>query len=101
MAVAMDADLVAGIGHRLHLLGKGLDRVAGDEPGGFDTETPEHLEQPRAADLAREQAARNVIRRILAAIAAQPTRHRIDVDTEAAQNSLGHFRPPLSVSLER
>ena len=50
----------------------------------------EHPEQPRAADLAGEQAARNVVRRILAAIAAQPARYGIDVDAEAAQNFLGH-----------
>ena len=50
----------------------------------------EQLEQPRAADLAGEQAARNVVRRILAAIAAQPARDGIDVDAEAAQNFLGH-----------
>ena len=64
--------------------------MAGDEPGGLDAEPPEHLEQPRAADLAGEQAARDVVGRILAAVAAEPACDGIDVDAEAAENFLGH-----------
>src|SRR5262245_56099374 len=75
--------------------------MAGDEPGGLDAQPRKHLQKPRAADLAREQAARDVVGRILAAVAAQPAGHGIHVDTEAAQNLLGHCRPPLSKSLER
>src|SRR5439155_11378858 len=82
--------LMAGIGDSFHFPGEGFDRMAGDEPGGLDAEPPEHLEQPRAADFAGEQAARDVVGRILAAIAAEPARDGIDVDAEAAENFLGH-----------
>src|SRR5262245_44805903 len=101
MAVAVDADLVASIGHRLHLLGEGLDRMPRDEPSGFYAYPLEHLEQPGAADLACEQAARDVVGRILAAIAAEPTRNGVNIDAEAAQDLLGHCRPPSSKPLER
>jgi len=75
VAVAVDADLVARVGHGLHFLGKGLDRVAGDELRGRDA--LEHLLKPWAANLAGEKAARDIVRRFLAAIAAQPARHGI------------------------
>ena len=56
VAVAVDADLVPGRGDSLHLLGEGLDRVAGDESGRLDAEALKQLQQARAADLAGEQA---------------------------------------------
>src|SRR5687768_5550367 len=44
MRVAVKTDLMPGISHHLHLPGKGLDRVAGDEPGGADAVFVEQLE---------------------------------------------------------
>ena len=90
MGVAMDPDLVAGIGHRLHLVRKGLDRVAGDEPRGFDAPAAEQLEQARRADLAGEQPAGDVVGRILAPVGAEPPGHRVHIDAEPAQNILRH-----------
>jgi hypothetical protein len=50
------ADLMALVGHGLHVLGERLDRVAGDEPRRRDVVLVEQLEQAARADLAREQA---------------------------------------------
>jgi hypothetical protein len=36
MRVPVETDFMTRISHHLHLPGKGLDRVAGDEPGGAD-----------------------------------------------------------------
>ena len=58
--IAVHADLVAGIGDRLHLLGKGLDGMTGDEPGGLDAPFVEQAKEPLRADLAREHAARDI-----------------------------------------
>jgi hypothetical protein len=80
------------------LLGKRLDGMAGDEPGRLDAEAFEQLQEPHAADLAGEEAARNVVGRILAAIRAEPAGHRIDVDAEAAQDFLSHCPSPYFFS---
>jgi hypothetical protein len=66
--VAVHADLVAALDHHPGLLGEGLDRVAGDEPRRLDAVALEQLQQPRRADLAGEEAARDVIRRVLTAV---------------------------------
>jgi len=56
VAVAVDADLMAGVGHRLHLAPEGLDRVPGDEPCGLDAEPLEQFQKTRRADFAGKQA---------------------------------------------
>jgi hypothetical protein len=61
---------VAGIGDLLHLLGEGLDRVAGNEEGGLEIVFPEQPQQPDIADLAGEDAALDVRRRVAAPTAA-------------------------------
>ncbi len=94
VAVAMDADLVPGVGDGLHLGREGLDRMSGDEPGGLDPEPFEHPQQPRGADFPREQAAGDVVGRVLAAVRAEPAGHGVDIDAEPAQNLLGHGPPP-------
>src|SRR5215813_6070211 len=66
--IAMNADLVAGPGHRLHLLWKRLDRMTGDEPGRLDPEAAEQVQEPRLSDLAREHPPRDITWRVLAAI---------------------------------
>jgi hypothetical protein len=64
----MNADLVAGVGDHLHLLGECLDRVAGDEPRRGHVVPVEEPEQPWTADLAREQASRDVVGRVVAGV---------------------------------
>ena len=53
-----------------------------------DAEPVEQLDQPRHADFAGKQAARNVARRILAAIGAEPAGDRVDIDADGAENFL-------------
>src|SRR3954454_4288287 len=98
VAVAVHPDLVAGVRHRPHLLGEGLGRVAGDEPGGLDPEALEQPEQARAPDLAGEQAACDVAGAVLAAVGAEPARDRVDVDPERAEDLFRHSLPLLSAS---
>ena len=97
--VAMQPDLVAGIGHHLHLLGEGLDRVAGDEPGGAQAVVVEHLEQAGAADLPGEEPARDVAGRVLPAVRSRPARHRVHVDADGAEDLLRHAL--LLIGIER
>src|SRR4029077_13634797 len=66
--------------------GKGLDRMAGDEPAGAQAELVEELDQPRDADLAGKEPARDVARRILAAIGAEPSGDRIDINAEGTED---------------
>ena len=96
--IAVHADLVAGLGDRLHLLGEGLDRMRRDEPGGLDAEALEQAQKARRADLAREHAARDVARAVLAAVRAEPAGDRIDVDAVRAQDLLGHDASPRLAS---
>ena len=48
----------------------------------------------RRADLAGEDAARDVVGRVLAAVGAQPPGDRVDVDADHAEDLLGHRSPP-------
>src|SRR5271163_3225277 len=48
--VAVNADLVAGVGDLLHLVGEGLDRMAGDEPRCLDAQSVKHLDETSRAD---------------------------------------------------
>src|SRR5690348_2334664 len=86
MRIAMRPDLVAGLRDLTHLLGKRLDRMARNEPGSFDLVAFVQAQQPWGAHLAGEKAARNIKRRILAAVGAEPARDRVDIDAEAAEN---------------
>ena len=88
MGIAVHADLVAGVHNHLHLLREGLDRMARDEPGRPDAELVEKPDHARRADLAGEQAARDIAGRILAAIGAEPAGDRIDIDADGAQDIL-------------
>ncbi len=65
-----------GIEEGVRSVREGLDRVAGDEPGGLDAESTEELQKAGRSDLAGEEAARDVVGRILAAIGPQPAGHR-------------------------
>src|ERR1700728_4388904 len=88
--ISVNPDLVTGLSDGFHLLREGLDRVAGNEPGGFDPEAFEQLQQARTPDLAGEQSTRDIVRRILAPIRSEPASDRIDIDAEPAQNFLCH-----------
>src|SRR5215208_3982256 len=87
----MDADLVTGIGNRLHLLRKGFDGMAGNEPGRLYAEAVEQLQKPRRANLAGEQATRDVAGRIFAAVRPQPSSHRVDVNAIGNKDFLCHL----------
>lgn len=56
MAVAVQADLVAGVGDHAALFRESLEGVAGDEPGGFDVVLFKHLEKATDADRSGEEA---------------------------------------------
>jgi hypothetical protein len=56
MAVAVQANFVAGVGDHAALFRESLERVAGDEPGGFDVVLFEHLEKATDADRSGEEA---------------------------------------------
>jgi hypothetical protein len=80
--IAMDADLVPGFRHGLHLGRKRLDRVARDEPRRLDAEPGKQLQEARAADLTRKKTARAIVGGILTAVGAEPSGHGVDVDTK-------------------
>ena len=52
--IAVDPNLVPGVRDGLHLIGKCLNGMAGDEPGRLDAEPTEKLQEARTADLAGE-----------------------------------------------
>ena len=89
--VAVHADLVARVDDHLRLLGERLDRVAGDEPRRPQPVAVEELEQARRADLAGEEAPRDVVGGVLAAVGAEPACHRVDVDAVRAEDLLRHL----------
>ena len=64
--------------------------MARDEPGRPDPVVVEELQQAGRPDLAGEHAPRDVVRRVLAAVRAEPARDRVDVDAVRAQDLLGH-----------
>ena len=55
----------------------------------------------RRPDLAREQAARDVVGRVLAAVGAEPAGDGVDVDADAQRISLAISSPPVSVGSKR
>ena len=97
MRITVNADFVTGVCDGAHLLRKRFDRMAGDEPRRLDAEPFEQSQQPGRPNLAGEQTARNIVRRILAAIGAEPAGDRIDVNAETAQYFLGHPVSPATV----
>jgi len=55
VAVPMQSNLMSSIGNHATFFGEGLERVAGDEPGGLDVVLVEHLQQTAYPDCTREQ----------------------------------------------
>ena len=56
VAVAVQSDLMAGVGDHAALLWESLERVAGDEPCGLDVVLFKHLEQSPDTDRSGEEA---------------------------------------------
>ena len=83
---------MAGGDDLLGLAGERLDRVARDEPRRLEVVPLEELQQARRPDLAGEQAARDVVGGVLAAVRAEPACHRVDVDAVRDEDLLGHRR---------
>ena len=98
MAVAVQADLVSRVDDSFHLVGKGLDRMARHEPGRLHLVFVEQLDEARRADLAREQAARNVERRVFARRTSRanprphPRRRRTSTEFLLASFTLNAYR---------
>ena len=90
VGVAVDPDLVTRRDDLLGLARERLDRVAGDEPGRPELVPPEELEQARRPHLAREETARDVVRRVLATVGPEPPRDRVHVDAVRDEDLLGH-----------
>ena len=84
--IAVGADLVPLIDDLLHLVREGFDGMAGNEEGGLEFVFLEQAQEAEDADLAREDAALNVGRRIAAAVGAYPARDEIDVRAERADD---------------
>src|SRR5580658_3467510 len=59
--------------------------MAGNEPAGRYAEPVEQFHQPRHPNFAGKKSTGNIAGRILAAIGAEPTRDRIDVDADRAE----------------
>ncbi|KAH9837465.1 hypothetical protein Tdes44962_MAKER01821 [Teratosphaeria destructans] len=57
-----------------------LERMPGDEESGFDAVFVEEFEQAAHAQGAGEETARDIACRVLAAVAAEPAGHGVDVD---------------------
>jgi hypothetical protein len=56
VAIAVQANLVAGVGDHAALFRESLERVARDEPGGFDVVLFKHLEKAADTDRSGEEA---------------------------------------------
>jgi hypothetical protein len=56
VAVAVEADFVAGVADHGAFFGEGFEAMAGDEPGGFDVVFGEEGEEAAGADCASEEA---------------------------------------------
>lgn len=86
VGVTVYADLVARLDDHAGLLGEGLHRVTGDEPGGAQVVAAEQLEQARHPDLTGEQAAADVVGGVLPAVGAEPAGDGVNVDAERADD---------------
>ena len=80
----------------LGLGGESLDRVARDEPGGLEPVALEELQEAGRPDLAREEAARDVVGGVLTTVRAEPAGDCVDVDAVRDEDLLGHPAPPGS-----
>jgi len=56
VAIAVQPNLVPGVGDHSALFGESLERVAGDEPGGLDVVPLEHLEKSSDTNRSGEEA---------------------------------------------
>ena len=79
-----------GIGHGLHLCRKCLNRVARDEPRRPDAKATKQSQQAQTANFSGEEAARNIVGGVLAAIRAKPPGDGVDINTKTAQDLLRH-----------
>ena len=97
VAVAVHADLVAGLGDRPHLLGEGLDRVTGTNQVVLIPKRSNRRRR-RGEPTSPENMPREMSQgRILAAIGAKPAADRIDVDAVRTEDFLCHRVPPRGV----
>src|SRR5262249_57448046 len=77
---AVRGDFVAGGDDHTGLVREGLDGVAGDEPGGFKAVFVKKLEQAGDADLAGEEAARDVVGRVLPPVRTEPPPYGVNIN---------------------
>lgn len=69
-------------------LWKRLERVTGNEPGGFDVIFFEELEEAANTDGAGPETARDIAGGVLTAVGAEPAGDGINVDAVGAENAL-------------
>jgi hypothetical protein len=80
--------LVPGIPDHGAFLWKRLERVSGNEPGGFDVVFFEELEEAADPDGAGPETARDVAGGVLAAVGAEPAGDSVNVDAVGAEDAL-------------
>ena len=90
MRVPVHADFVPGVDDHPGQVREGLDRVARHEPGGGQAVLLEKPDEPRAADLAAEQAAGDIAGRVLAPVGAEHSGNCVHVDAERDLDVLSH-----------
>lgn len=88
VAVAVQADLVAGVADQGAFFREGLEGVARDEPGGFDGILVEELEEATRALVPGPEAPADVACAVLAAVGAEPAGDGVDVDSVAGCGDL-------------
>lgn len=70
-------------------LRKRLERVAGNEPGGFDVVFFKELKKAANTDGAGPETARDIAGGVLTAVGAEPAGDSVNVDAVGAEDALG------------
>src|SRR5260370_6839090 len=97
----MRANLVTLVHDLTALVREGFDGMAGNEEGRLEIIFLEKPEQTGNADLAGEDAALDIGRRITATVRSDPTRNGVYIRSECADDFLfGHSNSPVFAAIE-
>ena len=100
MRIAMCSNLVTLVHDLTALVREGFDGMAGDEEGRLETISLEEPEQTGNADLAGEDAALDIGRRIASTVRSDPTRNGVYIRSECADDFLfGHSNSPVFAAM--
>ena len=81
----MKTDFVTCVSDHCTLLGKGLERMAWNEPSRLDIVLVEELEKPANAHSPRIEASRDITRRVFSSVGTKPSCDSINVNTDTTE----------------